>query len=312
MNNGHIVMARQGIVQAVPTPNVYESFHDFSDGLGLTPLMTSARNVLPVAPAGVVAWGGEQAGRMFVSTDAGLVRPGKSHVLALRYPPTALWTELNTSLGTHLGGAGGFFEMEWWMRVTPNFLPAGPGTSKIFQFWEATYTSRGFTGISVQGIGGGAWQVLPVVTNRNGEGAGPSAVASYPSLYGNRFIAPLTETRGALLPGQWHKLRFRVTHSTRFDATDGRWELWIDDAIFARIINCNIWSYDSPTTLVPNVEPSRAPAYNAGYLMGYSNNGFVEDTVFYWSDITYRGTIASEFGWSPPYVGTPGAGGTLP
>ncbi len=301
-------LRRSAEINQFPPAN-FDFFTDFSGGL--LPNSLTGREVEPPSPAGVVSWQQPSAAR-FVQTV--VTPPGTSHALAFVYPATAEGVDSNVEqnllLGQMVGGAGRYFGMEFDVLFPENFTYREPGTpNKFFQFWEQYYSNTCTVGITLLADSDGAGIVQPFITGYSPEygfyGLGQCNPKVFPLPAGERLIAPVGATAGAITPGVWSKIRYLVKFSSSAEALDGTVKIWVDGDLFMTAGPNNIWSYD---VAGPN-PPTREPKIGRGYLMGYSNSGFDEETSFYWANLRI---VDYDPGWTPIYENDFNSGSLTP
>lgn len=280
-----------------PEPEGFEFFTDFSGGL--LPESLTGREVEPPNPAGVVSWQGPSTSR-FVQTE--VTPPGTSHALAFVYPATADGVdsnvEQNVLLGQLIGGAGRHFGIEFDVLFPENFTLRESGApTKFFQFWEQFYSNTCTVGITLRAEADGSATMQPFITGDAPEygfyGLGQANPQTYHRPVGNRFVAPLGTDPAAITPGVWSKVRHLVKFSSSSTATDGTVKTFVDGNLFMSCGPTNIWSYDAAG---PN-PPTREPKIGRGYLMGYSNSGFDEETRIHWANLRI---VDFDPGWGTP------------
>jgi uncharacterized protein YjdB len=199
-------------------------------------------------------------------------RPGSggSHALRFRYASGQAMTEQRFSIGS----AQKELWASWWLRVPVNFEHLdGPSSdnNKLFMFWMDEYSNRG-DGSTVgmeyrpDGSGGSRWyvKVSPGRESNLGGDQGSTPFISYPSDQ-----------------GRWMKIVVRIKAETSADAADGLMQVW------------RRWEGESSFTQTHNQtnQPIRLPSggpngITAGYLMGYANSAYGQDTEFLIDDFT--------------------------
>lgn len=266
----------------------FDFFTDFS--AGLTPQSETGRETEPPIPSGVVSWQGAGSDR-YVQSD--FKPPTADQALLFVFPATPdpstdSNVEQNLLLGRMIGGANRHFGLSFDFLVDSNFTLRDPGNpTKLFQFWEQFYSNTCTCGITLRAEGDGSCIVQPFITGSHPNGGSPfyglgqANPKVFPSVYGERFIAPLSTARGAVLPGTSANIKYLTKFSSSATATDGWVKLWVDDVLFMEAGPQNIWSFD---VAGPN-PPVREPKIGRGYLMGYSNSGYLQQTRFAWSRV---------------------------
>jgi hypothetical protein len=203
-------------------------------------------------------------------------RPGSggSHALRFRYAAGEPMTEQRYSIGA----AHRELWASWWLRVPVNFEHLdGPSSdnNKLFMFWMDDYSTRGdgsTVGMETRpdGSGGARWyvKVSPGRGSVLGGDQGSTPFISYPSDQ-----------------GRWMKIVVRLRAETSAGAGDGLmqvWRRWEDEGSFTQTHN---------RTSQPIRVPSGGPnGFSAGYLMGYANSAYGQDTEFLIDDFTLSTT----------------------
>lgn len=82
----------------------------------------------------------------------------------------------------------------------------------------------------------------------------------------------LTGAGGPLTPGSWHTVRFYTRKESVQGVRDGIWKLWVNGTVVANLTGLAMGASDT-------AKFSRGVEY--GYLLGYANSGFAEDTTFH-------------------------------
>jgi hypothetical protein len=199
-------------------------------------------------------------------------RPGSagSHALRFHYLAGGAMSEQRFSIGS----AHRELWASWWLRVPTNFEHLdGPSSdnNKLFMFWMDDYSTRGdgsTVGMETRpdGSGGARWYVK-VSPGRNtalGGDRGSVPFISYPSDQ-----------------GRWMKIVVRIKAETSADAGDGLmqvWRRWEDEGSFTQTHN---------RTGQPIRVPSAGPnGFSAGYLMGWANSAYGQETEFLIDDFT--------------------------
>jgi hypothetical protein len=254
-----------------PTGLIYS--HDFEDGLFPTQG--------PVIPSGL-------GGECTVST----VNPVDGlRSFQVRYPGTppgtAQWQEYNIALPKCYGGFG----MDFDTRFSSNFVlrPDGGGgnnTSKWFQFWQQTDANAALNprvrtdygqimsvGASIRRKGVGNQIEMLVVVTDNG-----CLVCNNNSFV---LIDPDTPANGPIKPGQKHNIKWRIKYSSGINQNNGVYELLVDNVVVFQNSALGLWPY-----------AGRASDcfVSWGYLMGYSNGGFTNDTIVQWDNFKMYNT----------------------
>jgi hypothetical protein len=175
------------------------------------------------------------------------------------------------------------------VRIPDNFYhrPENPGNSKWLMLWTNGYEDR--VGVTV------GWEYWPTSDSL---GASKLAYRWVNSSGGSShkdlqlFMVPDTHR------GRWMTVVIHVRLSSSADKNDGVVEFWrrLDGAAFERI------HYAEGLPLWPSDGPN---GFTHGYLMGWSNSGYSEETTFHIDDFVVSDTWP--VGTRPNPVGSPRA-----
>jgi hypothetical protein len=209
----------------------------------------------------------------FSDTWEGAPESGGNHALRFRYPAGQEEAEQRFTIGS----AHPEMWASWWMRVPVNFehLSVRNPNNKLFMFWMDDYSDKG-DGSTVgmefrpNGEGGSNWYVKVSpggnVTLRGDQGSTP-------------FIAYPGDQ------GRWMKIVVRMKAESSEGAADGIVQVW------------RRWEGQNSFALTHdlNAQPIRLPAegprgFSAGYLMGWANSTYGEDTEFLLDNFTLSTT----------------------
>lgn len=186
--------------------------------------------------------------------------------LRFRYPAGSEWAEQRFSIGT----AHSELWMSFWLRVPENFHHNNPSGSaannKLFSLWMDGYSADG-DGSTVNmefrpdGSAGGSRFYVKTTRGRNNVTGGDQGSVPFIRVPEHR--------------GKWMNLVIRVVAESSEDKSDGTVEVW------------RKWDGDSSYTKTHdrNNQPLRLPAsgpqgFSNGYLMGYANATYSENTEF--------------------------------
>lgn len=195
-------------------------------------------------------------------------------------PGTDSWVEHNMALPKCYGGFG----MEWDMRFPSNYALRGPGstTTKWFQFWQQTEANAALNPRVRTDYGEimatGASIYLDTATNKIMLMA---VVTRSNCLVCNDAYVPLIDltnpANGPIKLGQNHNIKWRVKYASSTSATDGVYELLVDNVSVYTNTALNLYPYDN--------RGSTPPFISWGYLMGYANGGFGVETNVKWDNL---------------------------
>lgn len=251
---------------------------------------------LPVAPPSnsPLIWsdsfdnGERNNGNGFVWRDAASVTVSNerafsgTHALRFRYRPvpsgTDAWSEQRFDLGQYLGELW----IEYMLYVPANFRHRAdsPGNNKFLWLWKDVYSASGEWNIG--------WEYLRL-TDTTSSGRFISSRWDYnfasnsgPWVTPNQNTTPgLFGGSNPIRPGQWNRIRFHAKAASSRTAQDGESRLWVNNTLVFQITNGRFHNFDAAKT--------EATLRN-GYLLGWSNSGFLEETIFFIDDTKfYRG-----------------------
>jgi hypothetical protein len=149
------------------------------------------------------------------------------------------------------------------------FLPANfkhravsPSNNKFFRIWPATYNDKAKIGASYS-IYSGAPQL-------KAEWTAPSPDTQGMTMRGTRMVEFISVSD----LGKWMRIKIRATSPTASKA--GTVDIWKNDVLVV----------DNTDTMNANVSAG-IYAYRYGYLLGWANSGFDEDTAILIDDVTF-------------------------
>lgn len=152
----------------------------------------------------------------------------------------------------------------YWIRVPENFLhnSSSPSNHKFFALWMDDY--------SVAGVGSTlAWEFW-------NNGSGGSEMAVHYSNGNNTVMGPhLQQTQFISVPadrGRWMQVVMHIKAATTTESNDGvieMWRRWEDESDFTK--------YHEVTDADMGIQGA-VNGFSAGYLMGYANAPYAEDT----------------------------------
>ncbi len=194
-----------------------------------------------------------------------------AHSLRFRYPALEAWSEQRFDLG----GAYPEVWIRYWLRVPENFVhenvTGGAGNNKFFALWMDDYSQHG-DGPTI------VWNFWPqddkssyFTYSLSQETGGTDG---HHGKYTDFIRSPHDQ-------GRWMQVVLYAKMSTSSTANDGEsriWRRWQDECDFTLI---------SETTGRGFVAPAAGPnGWAAGYIMGWANSGYAEDTEWLLDDFT--------------------------
>lgn len=167
--------------------------------------------------------------------------------------------------------------IKYWLRVPVNFIHEKSinsnwaSNNKLFALWMDQYTSKG-DGPTV------VWEFW-----KNGEGGSNLAVHYNKGGYGgtNKQVQFTPFIKYPDDQGRWMKIIMHIKAATSRLSNDGviqMWRRWDDEGNFTKFHELNDANIASP--------PNGPLGWQKGYLMGWSNSGFKEDTEWLIDDFT--------------------------
>jgi hypothetical protein len=155
------------------------------------------------------------------------------------------------------------FAHRWTTTYTAN--------NKFAMFWRTTYSD----------VTNGTWRIGFEYTS--GSGVTPDSTirpissrwdlnswTDYSVTGGGTFISPT----GPLDIDAWNQVRIELAAATDGASSDGIMRMWINGTLFASTTTGKFWNFDTGT------DPADCFLRN-GYLFGWSNSGFTDETDFF-------------------------------
>lgn len=184
-------------------------------------------------------------------------------------PDEDTWSEQRFALGTNLQEIW----LEYYIYIPTNYFHRdAPGTdnNKWMWLWGDVYSATNTHGASTWPTGNGDSDLFADYGKNEGP-VGP-AYGDSPVVY--NFITDAER-------GQWNHFRWHSKMATTADSEDGLMEIWWNGVLVAQDLSMDIFS-------------STANYINEGYLLGYSNSGFTDQTLIYIDDFA---VYATDPGW---------------
>jgi hypothetical protein len=204
--------------------------------------------------------------RVVVSSDYAY---SGSHSLKFIYGPDADLGDSSAEQRFTLGRNLTEIWIEYYLRIPENFIhrtqTSGGINNKFFRMWGDAYSSANKVGMSSiytasfsEGNSGIGFEYNYKAWADGLNGFGPPGFRSGHAPYG-----------GDSMQGQWTRVRMHYKMVTATDADNALMELWFNNT---KVLNF---------TNVPQKYDTAKPYWNAGYLMGWANSGYLEQTSFY-------------------------------
>jgi len=178
----------------------------------------------------------------------------------------------------------------YWVRVPNNFRhgSASPSNNKFFALWMDGYSNKG-NGSSI------AWEFW-------NDGHGGSNLAFHYSKEGFEIMGGHNQSVPFISypsdQGRWMQIVIHTKAATSISSNDGVIELyrrWKNESEFTRLHHTNSADIGKPTNV---------PGFKAGYLMGWSNPTYAENTEWLIDDFQISSTslVNDEVVTTPPVV----------
>lgn len=196
-------------------------------------------------------------------------RPGSGgrHAMRFRYPSGDTWAEQRFAIG----GAYRELWMSFWLRIPINFDYSAGSNNKLFMVWMDGYSTKGdgsTVGMEMRPtdeVAGGVKFYVKISKGRYDNLGGDTA----PALFA---VYPRDQ-------GRWMQLVVRMKAETSEDAGDGLmqvWRRWEDESSFSMTHDVS-----GVAIRVPTAGPQ---GFSAGYLLGWANGPFAQDTEYLLDD----------------------------
>jgi hypothetical protein len=171
--------------------------------------------------------------------------------------------------------------IEYMLHVPGNFVHRNdsPNNNKFLMLWRDTYSD----------VAGGTWRIGADYTRRDDSSSFLRFMSSRWDLnsWTNSGAWPtpapatgvgLISSSGPIRPGTWTRIRFHVKAASSRTAENGEIDIWADDQLVFSYKNGRFHNfYDTPVDAV----------LRNGYILGWSNSGFTERTVFHVDNVKF-------------------------
>jgi hypothetical protein len=210
-------------------------------------------------------WSGAKGGNGGVSMPGGFGRNESQYSLRFRYGATDSGTD-SFAEQSFRGLDTSEMWVEYWLFIPANFKHRHdlPGNNKLMQLnytgsksqiLTLEYQRQSDTSSSMR-------RFLSTSKHLDGTKNWPTTDRNTPD-----FIGP----NGHIKPGQWSQIRVHYKASSGADIYDGRAEIFVNGTL----VHGLDWAFWDPTY---------KGQINGGYLMGWANSGFDEQTEFFIDD----------------------------
>jgi len=98
------------------------------------------------------------------------------------------------------------------------------------------------------------------------------AIGQYNSGYVDPFVTDSTR-------GRWLQIRYHAKMATDSSSYDGAIDIWVDGVKYSAV--------DNKGNPGLNIYDNSIPYWNTGYLLGWANSGFAQDTYVYVDDVEF-------------------------
>lgn len=200
--------------------------------------------------------------------------------IRFRYGPDAPGEDTNSEQRFNLGRNITELWLEYYLHIPSNYVHRNdsPSNNKFFRVWGDDYASANKLGMSTQydtdfppdnsGLG---FEYNYKAWADGTLGFGPDGFRSTRAEYGDA------------LKGTWTQVRMHYRMVSATDADDALMELWFNGVKQITFAN------------VPQKYDVAKPYWNQGYLMGWSNSGFLNETDFHIRNVKFYN---SNPGWT--------------
>lgn len=217
-----------------------------------------------------------------------------THALRFRFPAKPNCEDAMAEQRFNMGRYVNEVWIEYMLYIPPNFkhrdqsaknkicVPAkAVGNNKFIMLWRDKYSDQA----------GGTWRMgmeyvrgnddftslarpMSSRTNFNSMSDGGPWEPRVPS--GKPLLISKT---GPLVIGQWNRVRFHVKAASSRTAVDGEYQMWVNDKVVLNYTKQRFHNFfDTPSDAV----------LRNGYLLGWSNSGFSEETLFFIDDVKFH------------------------
>lgn len=172
----------------------------------------------------------------------------------------------------------------FWLFVPTNFLhdnvDGGSSNNKLFMTWMDDYAGSGdgsTVGMEYRPEGSGSYWYTKNSSGDGGSLGGDTAAAS------GFIVVPDNQ-------GEWMQIAGRFTVETSPGAHDGKIEIWRRWYGEAWVKTHNV---TGRTIKLPDTGDEGSLGFSGGYLLGFDNSAYANDTDWYVDDIYFGTTLAS-------------------
>jgi hypothetical protein len=182
------------------------------------------------------------------------------------------WSEQRFDMGRYVSEIA----VEYMLYVPTNFrhrsIADGAGNNKFLSMWRDDYGSqKGTWAVAME-----YWRVTDTSSRARYMSSRWDMDWVTDGLVGDNI--PLIGANSPIKPGQWTRIRFYVKAASSRLASDGRMQMWVNDT---KMVDYNVGRFHN---FNPNVLDA---TLRNGYLLGWANSGFSENTVFYVDDVKF-------------------------
>jgi hypothetical protein len=194
-----------------------------------------------------------------------------SHALKFRYAATPLGQDASAEQRFNLGRNATELWVEYYLYLPANFVVRNdfPANNKFFAAWAENYSTAGDLQVITE-----FEYVSPTATRARML----SMSENYPASTIRKEGFALQDFLTTQMAGQWHRIRIHFKASSGTQQTDGIYEGWINDKLAWQSKNWSFWY------------PGGNNYLRKGYLMGWANSGYTEETNFFIDDVKFFDT----------------------
>jgi hypothetical protein len=195
--------------------------------------------------------------------------------LRYRFGPDADGADSSAEQRFNTGRSLSHLWIEYDIYIPPNYIhrnSTGPDNNKFLALWRDTYSD----------VTGGTWRIFHEL-NRGGDTNSTCRMMSSRwdlnsatdtglpfAANGSTMISP----SGPIAIGAWTQVRYEFKAASAYGASDGIIRVWFNGTLFGEMTNGKFWNFDTATDPVDCV-------LKQGYFMGWSNSGFLDETLLY-------------------------------
>jgi hypothetical protein len=198
-----------------------------------------------------------------------------AYSLAFTYPAAPFGSDSFSEQRFDMGRYINEVWMDYMLYVPANFVHRKdePSNNKFFMLWRDIYSD----------VAGGTQQFGMEFYYRNATSsfARPTAriqshglISTIAGSAGPALVGPFAPIK----PGQWSHIRLHMRGSSAYGISDGIYKYWVNGQLIESFINQPYYNTKTTPTDV---------MFRNGYLLGWANSGYAEETVFNIDDVKF-------------------------